>query len=111
MFRNHWYGFEVILLIADGPKNGQQILYNKLKDKYLNLIMEECNMTEKQKMESVVVSIRAAGYNPYAQLTGYMTTGNAAYITRQGGARALVRDLDRAVIGDFLTNHRRMCLG
>ena len=111
MFRNHWYGSAVVLLIVDDPKNGQPFLYNTIKDKNLNLIMEERNMTERQKMESVVVSIRAAGYNPYAQLTGYMTTGNAAYITRQGGARAMVRDLDRAVIGDFLTNHRRMCLG
>ena len=47
-----------------------------------------------QKLNVVIHAIEAAGYNPYAQLTGYMATGNAAYITRQGGARTIVRDLD-----------------
>lgn len=69
------------------------------------------NVQETQKLTVVVHAIEAAGYNPYAQLTGYLTTGNAAYITRQGGARALVRDLDRTVIGSYLANNCQMRLG
>lgn len=65
---------------------------------------------ETRKLTIVVRAIEAAGYNPYAQLTGYMTTGNAAYITRQGGAREIVRGLDRTVIGSYLADNGQMCL-
>ena len=65
---------------------------------------------ETRKLTIVVHAIEAAGYTPYAQLTGYMTTGNAAYITRQGGAREIVRGLDRAVIGSYLADNGQMCL-
>ena len=41
VFQNHWYGSAVVLLIVDDPKNGQPFLYNTIKDKNLNLIMEE----------------------------------------------------------------------
>lgn len=53
----------------------------------------------------VINSIEAAGYNPYAQLTGYMATGNAAYITRKFGARKLVQSLSPAVIRGYLASH------
>lgn len=60
------------------------------------------NAQEKMKLTIAVNAMEAAGYNPYAQLIGYMTTGNAAYITRRGGARQIVRELDRNVIGRYL---------
>ena len=60
---------------------------------------------EQQILNIVVNSIEAAGYSPYAQLTGYMATGNTAYITRQFGARKLVQSISPAVIRGYLTSH------
>ena len=60
---------------------------------------------EHQILNIVIHSIEAAGYNPYAQLTGYMATGNAAYITRQFGARPLAKTLSPAVIRGYLAGH------
>lgn len=62
---------------------------------------------EHQILNIVINSIEAAGYNPYAQLTGYMATGNAAYITRQFGARKLVQSLSPAVIRSYLASHAK----
>lgn len=51
-----------------------------------------------EAMESICRSITAAGYDPYSQLTGYLLTGNDAYITRSGNARAIIESLDRTQI-------------
>ena len=61
---------------------------------------------EKQKLAAVIKAIEAAGYDPIAQLTGYITTGNAAYVTRQGGARTLIINVDQNFIKAYLTAHR-----
>lgn len=47
-----------------------------------------------QTIESIISSIREAGYEPYDQLVGYVTTGNASYITRTGNARQQIQMLD-----------------
>ncbi|MBR4078464.1 MAG: IreB family regulatory phosphoprotein [Oscillospiraceae bacterium] len=60
---------------------------------------------EQQILNIIINSIEAAGYSPYAQLTGYMDTGNAAYITRQFGARKLARSISPAVIRGYLASH------
>ena len=60
---------------------------------------------ENQKLNNIIKAIEAAGYNPIDQLTGYVKTGNDAYITRQGGARALVLDLDKDIIKAYLAAH------
>ena len=65
---------------------------------------------ERQKLNVVIKAIESAGYNPFMQLTGYMATGNEAYITRQGGARALVHSLDRKLIQKYLAEHSQMQL-
>lgn len=68
------------------------------------------NVQETLKLTIAINAMEAAGYNPYAQLTGYMTTGNAAYITRQGGARQIVRELDRNLIGRYLADRGQLSL-
>ena len=45
-------------------------------------------------MEEIVASIKAAGYEPYDQLYGYITTGKEEYITRAGGAREKIKKLN-----------------
>ncbi len=53
-------------------------------------------------MEHIVKAIKQAGYNPYEQLTGYITTGNEIYITRQGDARSIIKTLDINRIKEYL---------
>ena len=56
-------------------------------------------------INSVCASISAAGYDPYSQLTGYLVTGNDAYITRSGNARAIIETLDRTQIQRYVNLH------
>lgn len=60
------------------------------------------NVQEQKKLTVVINALEKAGYNPYAQLKGYVSTGDATYITRQDGARAIVREMDERVICSYL---------
>ena len=51
-----------------------------------------------QTMDQIVESIRKAGYSPYNQITGYLITGDATYITRFGNAREMIQSLDKKLI-------------
>lgn len=46
-----------------------------------------------ERIDKIVSAMRQAGYEPISQLQGYLTTGNAAYITRSGNARELIRSV------------------
>lgn len=46
------------------------------------------------RIDRIVAAMRQAGYDPISQLQGYLITGNAAYITRNGNARELIRSVD-----------------
>ena len=54
-----------------------------------------------EKVEAVVTAIADAGYNPYNQLFGYLTSGNVKYITRSGNARELVKELNFSLLWDY----------
>lgn len=56
----------------------------------------------RDKMHGIVASIAEAGYDPYVQLTGYLQTGNSAFITRRNGAREQIRQMDAAQIKQYL---------
>lgn len=58
--------------------------------------------TDRAVLVQIADSIRAAGYDPYAQLYGYLSTGNDSYITRQGNSRDLIKQVDKAALGAFL---------
>lgn len=55
-----------------------------------------------KRMEDIVAAIREAGLDPYAQLSGYLRTGNDAYITCRHDARAKIKVLDTARIQRYL---------
>lgn len=58
-------------------------------------------------IEKIVTALKTAGYDPYEQLTGYVTTGQKNYITRQDGAREMVLKLGIEQIKDFLKTYNR----
>jgi len=51
---------------------------------------------------SVIDSLKSAGYDPLAQLTGFLQTGDENFITRTGNARAIVRTLDKDQIAEYV---------
>ena len=58
-------------------------------------------------MEHIVVALEEKGYDPYAQLTGYVTENNITYITNHKGARQLIANLDIEQVGEFVKNMQR----
>ena len=56
-------------------------------------------------IKEIVSAMKTAGYDPYMQLKGYVVSGEITYITRQGGARDKVSQLDVEMIKDSLKAH------
>ena len=50
----------------------------------------------------VIVALSDAGYDPYAQLTGFIQTGDETFITRRNDARAIVSSLDREMVARYV---------
>ena len=62
-------------------------------------------MNDKQfatAMETIVASLKERGYDPYAQLTGYVSENEPTYITSHRGARQLIATLDMDQVKRFV---------
>lgn len=53
-------------------------------------------------MDHIVVALKERGYDPYAQLTGYVTENEPTYITSHKGARQLIVTLDMDRVKRFV---------
>ena len=53
-------------------------------------------------MEHIVSALIEKGYDPYAQLTGYVTENEPTYITSHKGARQLIVTLDMERVKRFV---------
>ena len=53
-------------------------------------------------MGHIVAVLKEKGYDPYAQLTGYVTENEATYITSHKGARQLIVTLDMERVKRFV---------
>ena len=53
-------------------------------------------------METVVTALKEKGYDPYAQLTGYVTENEPTYITSHKGARQLIVTLEMERVKRFV---------
>ena len=58
-------------------------------------------------MDEIVAALKERGYDPYAQLYGYVTEKDPAYITSYNGARGLILDLDFEQVRKFLQNMKK----
>lgn len=63
--------------------------------------MEQADF-EKQ-IALVIAALSDAGYDPYAQLTGFIQTGDDTFITRRNDARAIVSTLDREMVARYVS--------
>ena len=53
-------------------------------------------------MDHIVAALRERGYDPYAQLTGYVSENEPTYITSHKGARQLIVTLDMERVKHFV---------
>ena len=53
-------------------------------------------------MDHIVAALRERGYDPYAQLTGYVMENEPTYITSHKGARQLIVTLDMDRVKRFV---------
>lgn len=53
-------------------------------------------------MDHIVAALRERGYDPYAQLTGYVTENEPTYITSHKEARQLIVTLDMERVKRFV---------
>ena len=63
--------------------------------------MEQADF-EKQ-IALVIAALSDAGYDPYAQLTGFIQTGDETFITRRNDARAIISTLDREMVARYVS--------
>lgn len=62
-------------------------------------------MNEKEfekTMEIIAAAITDAGYNVREQLTGYLLTGDPAYITRRNDARTLIKSIGQEQLRRYI---------
>ena len=59
-------------------------------------------INEKELLQTIIASMKEAGYDPHDQLYGYYTTGDESYITRRGNARELIKSVSPDTIRDYL---------
>lgn len=55
-------------------------------------------------MEQIISALNEKGYDPYAQLIGYITENEPTYITSHKGARQLILTLDKEQVEQYVAN-------
>lgn len=56
---------------------------------------EMAEQTIKEILTKVYKALEEKGYNPINQISGYLLSGDPAYITSYNNARALIHQIDR----------------
>ena len=64
-------------------------------------------ISEKELLQTIIASMKEAGYDPHDQLYGYYTTGEESYITRRGNARELIKSVSPDTIREYLRSEGR----
>ena len=58
-----------------------------------------------EKLNEIIKLMQERGYDPVAQLTGYLEIGSDDYITRHGNAREKIKMIDNEVIKKYIEAH------
>ena len=61
--------------------------------------------TVEEMLEQVYASLKERGYDPNAQLVGYILSGDPTYITTHNNARYLIRRHERDEILEEIVGH------
>lgn len=58
-------------------------------------------------MEQIVSALKEKGYDPYAQLYGYLKENEPTYITSHKGARQLILTLDKKQVEQYVATMKK----
>lgn len=58
-------------------------------------------------MDSVVMSLKKRGFDPYIQLLGYLRENNPLFITRYNNARSVIETLNKEQIRRYVMKMNR----
>ena len=64
------------------------------------------NQFEAKVLEQVAALLKEAGYIPYDQIYGYAHSGCDFYITRNSGARDLIKSVSSEALQEYLQNEK-----
>ena len=64
------------------------------------------NRTPEEKLNEIIELMKERDYDPVAQLTGYIEIGSDDYITRHGGAREKIKEIDKEVVKLYLEKQK-----
>lgn len=62
-------------------------------------------MTQEERLKEIIKLLEEKDYDPVAQLTGYIEVGTDDFITRHGGAREKIKEIDKEVIKDYISKN------
>lgn len=65
------------------------------------------NQNEQSLIQEIVTLLDNAGYDSYAQITGYVETHDDSYITRKGDARDKIKLVSLPALKEYLAHHKR----
>ena len=58
-------------------------------------------------MEHIISALSRRGYDPYDQLTGYITTGETRYITSSENAREIIKTLAMPKVKSYVLQMKK----
>ena len=61
-----------------------------------------------EKLNEIIMLMEERGYDPIAQLTGYLEIGSDDYITRHGNAKEKIKTIDQEVIKKYIEAHTKV---
>lgn len=59
-----------------------------------------------EQLKEIITLLEEKGYDPIAQLTGYIELGSEDYITRHGGAREKIKDIPNNIIEEYIKSKK-----
>ncbi|MBO5021217.1 MAG: IreB family regulatory phosphoprotein [Clostridia bacterium] len=59
-----------------------------------------------EQLKEIITLLEEKGYDPIAQLTGYIELGSEDYITRHGGAREKIKDIPNNIIEEYIKSEK-----
>ncbi|NLY54830.1 MAG: IreB family regulatory phosphoprotein [Firmicutes bacterium] len=72
-------------------------------------VIPKVDTGRKEEVHRILLAVAAAlqekGYNPHFNITGYLLSGDPAYITSHNNARNLIRRIERDEILEELLRH------
>lgn len=59
-----------------------------------------------EQLKEIITLLEEKGYDPIAQLTGYIELGSEDYITRHGGAREKIKEIPDNIIEEYIKSEK-----